>query len=174
MKVARRIFLVICGLIMTVLGVFVGLCTINQSINNYWMDMLAWALGYFPVGIGIGGGLLLLGILSVIIGLYVKKVVPFAKVSMGDFGNVDISLGAVDNVVKKVAAGIDGIKDIKTRIKMENNMVSVLLDVVMLPDCNIPDTVALLQQDVKTQLETAVGLNVSSVKTAITNIIASK
>ncbi|MBQ9992764.1 MAG: hypothetical protein IJP33_04985, partial [Firmicutes bacterium] len=108
----------------------------------------------------------------VVIGVHVKKVVPYTKVSMGEFGQVDISLAAIDAVVGKVAKSFEGIRDVKTRIKSDNAGISVLLDVVMNADCNIPETIALLQQDVKAQLETTVGISVVSVKTAITNIAA--
>ena len=171
MKVMKRIFLVFWGLFGTGLGVFAFLCSVDSSIRTYWVDMLNTLLSSF-IGIGVGAGLLILGILAVIFGAYARKPMPFAKVAVGEFGSVDVSLSAIDNVVKKVAAGIDGVKDIKTRIKVENNVVDVLIDVVMLANCHVPDTIALLQQDVKAQLESSVGIKIGEVKTAITNIIS--
>ena len=172
MKGLRRVLLVLWGIAMTAVGVLAVLCASTRDIRVYWLDMLSAGLADMTVGLAVGAGLLVLGIISIFVGIYTKKELPFAKVSMGEFGSVDVSLAAVDNVVKKVAAGIDGVKEVKSRIKVENNVVDILLDVVMSPDCNIPDTIALLQQDVRLQLETSVGLKVNNVKTAITNIVS--
>ena len=172
MKGLRRFCTVFLGVILLAAGALALLCVNNDEIRAFWQSNLDYILDNFWVGSAVGCVLIVLGVLVVIVGVHIKKVMPFAKVSMGEFGQVDISLAAVDTVVNKVAHEIEGVQTVKTRIKTDNNGLSILLDVVMRSDCNIPETVALLQQNVKTQLETAVGLSVVSVKTAITNIAA--
>lgn len=172
MKALRRLFTVLLGVILLAVGALLVLCVNNSGICNFWMNNIDYIVNNFWVGTIAAIVLIFLGVIAVVIGVHVKKVVPYTKVSMGEFGQVDISLAAIDAVVGKVAKSFEGIRDVKTRIKSDNAGISVLLDVVMNADCNIPETIALLQQDVKAQLETTVGISVVSVKTAITNIAA--
>lgn len=170
MKGLRRLFTVLFGVVLTALGALMLLCVNNQYIRSFWHEGIDKLLASYWAGTVVAACLVLLGIIAIAVGVHIKRSMPYAKVSMGDFGQVEISLAAVDTVVKRAAYSIAGIEEVKTKLKSDNTGISVLLDVAIDGNCNVPDTIALLQTDVKEQLERVVGIKVNEVRTAITSI----
>ncbi|MBQ9992560.1 MAG: hypothetical protein IJP33_03935, partial [Firmicutes bacterium] len=102
MKALRRLFTVLLGVILLAVGALLILCVNNSGIRNFWMNNIDYIVNNFWVGTIAAIVLILLGVIAVVIGVHVKKVDPYTKVTMGEFGQVDISLSAIDAVVGKV------------------------------------------------------------------------
>jgi uncharacterized alkaline shock family protein YloU len=77
---------------------------------------------------------------------------------------------AVDNVVKRAALSVSGVKDVKSKLKAANNGVSVNLQVALPHDTNVPETATAIQTAVKEQLQTITGLTVAEVAIVVTSV----
>ncbi|MCL2817470.1 MAG: alkaline shock response membrane anchor protein AmaP [Clostridiales bacterium] len=178
MKVLKPVLLFFWGLLALAAGGVLLCCVVNSSVRGAWQERIAdlfvsdqfWVFGLIAgvLAVALAG-------LSLFLSVYARKTMSYAEVAMKDeYGNangsIKVSLAAIDSVVKKVALQISGIKDVKTVIRSETAGVTVMLDVVLFPDCVIPETLALLQREVKAQLEFLVGLQVYQVKMAVANI----
>lgn len=88
-------------------------------------------------------------------------------------GQIKVSLHAVENLVKKVARQIKGVRDVKAYVfTNKTNDIEVQLRAVVSPEISIPAVAAEIQQTVKEYILDVVGVSVASVKVYIENISA--
>ncbi|MCL2678011.1 MAG: alkaline shock response membrane anchor protein AmaP, partial [Clostridiales bacterium] len=147
MKMLKKVLLFCWGLLALVVGGILICCTVSATVRVAWggiLNDLFASSKFWVFGLIVGILVLALAALSLYISLGNRKPTPYAKVFLGEDGQIDVSLAAIDSVVKKVAMQIAGIKDVKTLIKSELSGVIVMLDIILFPDCNIPETVTVL------------------------------
>lgn len=86
--------------------------------------------------------------------------------------DVQISVGAIDCIVGQVVKGYSQVKSVSTLVAESPDGVKIKAKTVVNGDINIPELAENLRRDIKTQLETMVGLKVKEVKIVVTDVVA--
>ncbi len=173
MNFLRRLFLSIGGLSIIALGILVVACVANETVINFWLrnlEALFKGGGSNAIPLLIAAALMVLGALSFFFGIHYRRPERLVKVNNNEEGTVNISLNAVETMVKKAAAKISAVKETKARLKAAPEGVAIYLHVVVTPEANIPETAAALQKEVKESLENMSGLKVLEVKVLVESI----
>ena len=87
-----------------------------------------------------------------------------------DLGDINITLGAVDNLIKKIVKKREGVFGITTEIKNSESGLSIELSIKVYSDYIIPDLTTELQRMVKSYLEDTTGVTVENVKILVNEI----
>lgn len=177
MRILEKLLLLLFSLcLMAVGGVGIWCCfdtNLLKYVNmvatlmtqNRWITLIA------------AGGLLLVGLLvlfGVVFSTSGKKAADTGRgvVAVGDAdSNVQISTNAVDCIIQQLKRSFPEISEMDTRIASATDGVQVLLKVTAAASANFPQMAATLQSTVKEQLESMVGLKVSSVKVIIADVV---
>ncbi len=93
-----------------------------------------------------------------------------ALVHETEMGEVHISLGAVENLVTKVAKSLKGVRDVRSSVYQRDGNLGVRIHAVVSPEVNVPDTARLIQQAVGDYTKNVVGVEVTEVKVVVNNI----
>jgi uncharacterized alkaline shock family protein YloU len=94
-----------------------------------------------------------------------------AVVHSASLGEVRISLGAVENLVSRVARGMKGVRDVRVggEVRRERLYLSLRLEVG--PEVAIPELADALQKEVARQVRQVVGTEVAGVSVQIKDIV---
>ncbi len=85
-------------------------------------------------------------------------------------GEVHITLPAIEELVKKAAYQIEGVRDIKPRITSSKAGIGIAIRATVTPDINIPEVSKKIQHHVKDYIFEVTGISVHSVKVMVENI----
>ena len=173
MNFLRRLLLFIWSLLIVKIAVIIGVFTFRADIANNWLRDLATLFisgNYHWQLLLIAAGVLILGGLSLFVALVRKSEQPQMVVGSSESGQVNISLAAVDSVVKKACLEITAVHESHTKLKATRDGVAIFLNLTVPHQTNIPETAASLQAVVKQQLESLTGLQVKEVKVLIANV----
>ena len=91
-----------------------------------------------------------------------------------DLGDINITLGAIDNLVKKIVKKREGIFDISTDLKNSESGLDIDLSIKVYSDYIIPELTNDLQQIVKSYLEDTTGVTVNNVEILVNEIDSEK
>lgn len=89
-----------------------------------------------------------------------------------EMGHVRISLRAIENLVRRVASEVRGIKDVEVEAHPSPEGVAVHLYLVVHPDTSIPEICDDVGRRVRSQVRETVGVDVGDVSLSIRNIAA--
>ncbi|MBO2520691.1 MAG: alkaline shock response membrane anchor protein AmaP [Clostridia bacterium] len=168
LSVIDRIVMSLAGLVLVVLGI----------------DLAASAVGYqgpgslAPLLERWGGGLaegLVSGALALFLGAYVLVLCVRQEEDEGirqetEMGHVRISLRAIENLVRRVAAGVKGIKEVDVAVHPSPEGVAVALSLVVHPEVPIPVLSEDVARRVRDQVRETTGIDVGDVSVSIRNI----
>jgi len=88
-------------------------------------------------------------------------------------GQVKVSVHAIENLTKKVARQIRGVRDVKAYVAVGNGSeINVQIRTTVSPEINIPALTTEIQQTIKEYIFDVVGITVASVKVFVDNISA--
>ncbi|MFQ5952811.1 MAG: alkaline shock response membrane anchor protein AmaP [Candidatus Omnitrophota bacterium] len=73
-------------------------------------------------------------------------------------GEVTISLSAIEDYIRKIAGGIQDIKEIRSRVSSGRKGINIVCDVSILPGANIPEVTEKMQVAVKNKLSGMLGV----------------
>jgi uncharacterized alkaline shock family protein YloU len=93
-----------------------------------------------------------------------------ALVQDTDLGQVRISILALENIVNRVVAQIKGVREVKPKLFKTEEGIGVYVEVLVVPDLNIPSMTKDIQFTVQDYLDRVVGLNIKDVRVYINNI----
>jgi hypothetical protein len=88
-----------------------------------------------------------------------------------DGDNIQISTAAVDCIIQQQKSKFPAVSEMETKIGTEAAGVQIILKVTAEASANMPELANNLQNAVKEQLESMVGLTVSSVKVIIADVV---
>ncbi len=91
-------------------------------------------------------------------------------VNSTELGDINITLGALDNLVKKVVKREEGISDISTKLMDSESGLNIKLSLKIYSDYVIPELTDQLQKVVKSYLEDTTGVTVNQVSILINEI----
>ena len=89
-------------------------------------------------------------------------------------GQVSMTVAAIELLIMKSVRQIDGIKDIRPKIRKDKTGLTVILDMMINPELNVPEVTVATQKIVKEQLENMGGLQVNAVKVRVDDFKAGK
>jgi len=117
-------------------------------------------------------GLILLFIALYLLWIKQKMIhqIPAVKISTED-GEINVSTDSLNNIILNVLENIAEVKEIKPSIKIiKNSEINTILDLVVTPNCNIPETAHYIQQKLKEELPKKSGINAKEVKINVSKI----
>ena len=85
-------------------------------------------------------------------------------------GNVRISLDAVENLVKRVARGVKGVREMDAEVARSGELLVASLRGTISPEVSIPDVSEEIQNAVKSYVRRVVGVEVAEVRIEVQNI----
>lgn len=88
----------------------------------------------------------------------------------GDLGDVDVSLQAVEALVKQAATQVNGIRDLATSVSVTQEGLQVDLVVQLVPEKSIPDLASAVQEKVSRYIHEVVGVPVTSTRVSVRGI----
>jgi hypothetical protein len=88
----------------------------------------------------------------------------------GPLGDTSISLGAVENLIGKVARQVKGVREIKPRVRHAGEGIDVFLRAVVGSEVSVPEWTEELQRQLRTYVKTVVGADVKEIKVFVDNI----
>ena len=91
-------------------------------------------------------------------------------VQNSELGEVSIALTAIENLVQRAAAQVEGVKDVRSRVRARPEGVSVSLKAWVGSEVNVPTLGARLQETVRRRLEEVVGLKAAAIRVAVKDI----
>ncbi|SJZ85652.1 alkaline shock response membrane anchor protein AmaP [Selenihalanaerobacter shriftii] len=168
MKIVDRIII----LVFTIILIFVSLGMmlsafelIPQSyITNFVMQY------YGRVEVGIIGLIFFIISIRILHPLFSKNKKPNAIVQETSLGQVQLSLVAIDALVKKVVIQTRGVKELKSDLEVSEDGLRVVLEVIVTPDINIPELTEELQEQISEYLDQTTGIMVSQIEILVDNI----
>ncbi len=89
-------------------------------------------------------------------------------------GEIKVSLHAIEDLVEKVAAQINGVREVNSQLVAVPQGVGIKIKASVTPDVNVPAVSVEVQNLVKERVFEVTGLSVSSIKVAIESISAKK
>ena len=173
MNILRRFLLCLWSLALMAAAAALGVCAFRPDTAQYVLERsqrLLTASHYFWWLMLAALVLFLLGFVGVFVSLFRKHAPTQVIIGKSDGGQVNISLEAVDNVVRKAALSVNGVKDVKSSLKAASNGVSIGLQITIPHDTSVPETATAIQKEVKEQLQMVAGLTVAEVTVLVSTV----
>lgn len=168
MKTAARVLVVFLGLLLIGGALFILVCNYNL-IPTLRVALPAWAGENMVLGLAIA--LLVVALILLILGLRSSKKVGNAVLKGSEYGEVLISITAVENMVLRVVQQTQGIKDVSRQVLFTPDGLVVRVRIRVMPDIALPGLISELQSKIKEYLEEITGIVVHEVKVMVENII---
>lgn len=162
--------------VLLVVGLFVALLGLDLAASGLgWRGPGSFAVLLDEFGAGVAETLLV-GVILLLAGLHVLYMGIRQERDEGirqetEMGHVRISLRAVENLVRRVAADVRGIKDVDVAVHPSPEGVAVELFLVVNPEVAIPVISDDVGRRVRQQVRETVGVDVGDVSVAIRNIV---
>ena len=181
METLRRVLVALGGLLCLALAVLIGASLIDHAFAAQWVDYLDRCLVYnlgliFVQSKQLWQPLLALGLLIIVGGLLVylalakKRQARRVRVSSEDGAEVEISLAAVDNVVRRAATSLPQIKGLTTELTAAGESLDIALNVTVPAEEAIPALGAQLRQTVAEQVEAMTGLKPRNIRVQVVKV----
>ncbi len=169
MKAFARFIAVLLGLVF--IGGALFLLAVNFNLlPGLMIDLPAWVDE--TVLLAAGSVLLLLALILLALGLRSKRSKESNAVLKGsEFGEVLISINALENMVLRVVQKTQGIKDVSRQVSYTPEGLVVKVIIRVMPDITMPDLIKDLQSKIKEYLEDISGIIVQEVKVVVENIV---
>ncbi|UJF31254.1 alkaline shock response membrane anchor protein AmaP [Paenibacillus hexagrammi] len=90
-----------------------------------------------------------------------------------EIGDIRISMETVENLSLKAAGRTKGVKDLKSRVRVNQSGLEIMIRTVVDGESSIPDLTEDMQSNVKRYIEEVTGIPVASVTVYVANIIQS-
>jgi uncharacterized alkaline shock family protein YloU len=168
MKTFFRMILVFLGFLL--IGAAILLAAINFNLLPGfnlqlpdWVDETALMAG--------ASVLLLIALILLASGLRPRKKESNAVLKGSEFGEVLISIPAIENMVLRVVQQTQGIKDVSRHVSHTADGLVVKIRIRVMPDVALPGLISELQAKTKEHLEEITGITVHEVKVVVENVV---
>ncbi|GAW94166.1 alkaline shock response membrane anchor protein AmaP [Calderihabitans maritimus] len=169
MKILDKFLAVLFSLTLTVVALIIIAIVAGWRQPLFYVNMafgqtsLRWLVAAFA------GVVFLIGLWLLLVTLRRPPVLQAVARSTA-LGEVRITLLALQSMVKKAAGKVNGVKEIKPRLKFTPEGVAVFLQVMIVPEIDIPETAAELQEKVRDYLERYAGIRVVEIRVLVENL----
>ncbi len=169
MKAVIRFFAVFIALLL--IGAALFLVIINYNVIPGLAETVilpAWAEE--NVILVAAAGLLLIALILLASGFSPSKKPGSATLKSSEYGEVLISVSAVENMVLRIVQQTKGIKDVSRDVRFTSNGLVVNMKISAMPDVSLPDVIEELQAKTKEHLEEITGISVHEVKVLVDSV----
>ncbi|MGI9951537.1 alkaline shock response membrane anchor protein AmaP [Moorellaceae bacterium AZ2] len=158
--------LIIAALTLALVGISAGW---SMPLDLYELSLTR--LDYRVVGGVAAAVMFFLSLRFFVVSLQTKTPkIEQALIHQGEAGEVTISLPALENLVVRAARQVKGIREVKPRLKILPEGVTVTLEVHVLPDQNLPNMAQNLQETVRNYITDVTGLESPEVRILINGV----
>lgn len=165
MNLGERIiftFYTFCIALMSIAAALLPLGIFDQWFSIYYFGGNDWIVSF------IGIGFFIISVWFLLLGLRSKNSKAIIKAT--NMGEVRVSFHAIEGLALKAVNQINGIRDTKLSVSMENEHIIIDIKTLIMADINIPQTTVDIQNAVKDYVEKYTGINVKEIKVNISNI----
>lgn len=166
-----RVVLTIYTLLLTIVSgtmVLVAIAPEWVQPHVWFQDAMTTGRGRFIVGL-IGAAFFIVSVRLI--------VVPFKRRGGGQpvvhetaLGEVSISLDAVENLVRKTARSIKGVREIKAVVSHTKDGLKILLSGTISPEVSVPEVSEEIQSQVRSYVKRVVGVEPVDIRLEVENI----
>ena len=160
MNFLKRITTLVYALLLIGSGTLFILLAVNTFSVDYWSDMVSIISdnSSYRAAIGVAGGILfIIGVIAPIrLGKKIKssKMVGFKNPD----GEVTVAITAIEDYVKKIAKGIAGIKDVRSKVLVNKKGINITAKISMSAGANIPESTERVQMEIKHKIQEMLGV----------------
>lgn len=168
MSIIDRIILSIYTILLMLLSLISIMLSVKFLPQDYWQQGLSLIYGRWEATV-IGGVFLLVSIRLLLAGVRSRRG-PRKIVHQTEMGVVEISIGAVEDLIAKTALHTKGVRNAKVHIRQLADEVKVDMRIVVGPEYNIPKVAGDIQQRTQEYLKNTVGVTMSEVRILVNDI----
>ena len=171
MSIGNRII----NLLFLLLGLVLSL--VMLSITLGWLVPISFLADLFQqrdARLGIAAVSILVAILAIYsIGLNFKKKPEnkFTLIDTTDFGEIHITIEAIENFIARAVTATKEVKEVKPRIKIVPEGIALLLKITINPDTNVPNVTREIQEKVAQYLKEYAGMEVLEIEVVVDKIV---
>ncbi|HHU30716.1 MAG TPA: alkaline shock response membrane anchor protein AmaP [Firmicutes bacterium] len=168
MRIQERLSLLLLALIFTACAAVLGGAALSLPFQEALRTSIGTVYGRLEFT--------LLAVLLLAVAVYfllsaIRVSEPVQSITqIAALGEIRISFKAVESLVTRAAYKVRDIRDIKVRIRQMEHGLVIFLQALAMPDRNIPQVTAELQEVVKEYVENATSSRVAEVRVLIDNI----
>ena len=173
MKIAYRSLVFVMTIIIMFVSIVLAFYAFGFAQQNFLPALfenmyLEWEYGVLFLIIFLASSVILYPFFNI------EKRYKKTLINSTELGDVNITLGAIDNLVKKVVKKREGIFDINTDINNGESGLDINLSIKVYSDYIIPQLTSELQKVVKSYLEDTTGVTVNNVEILVNEIDSEK
>ncbi len=168
MKTVARVIMVFIALLL--IGGALFLLAVNYNLVPGLAVYLPGWVGEELV-LGVTAGLLLIALILLIFGFRRAKGPGNAVLKGSEYGEVAISIAAIENIVLRVIQQTQGIKDVSRQVSFTQDGLVITVKIRVMPDVAMPSLTNELQSKIKEYVEEITGITVHEVKIIVENIV---
>ncbi len=178
MKIVDRLLMFLLSLAVMAFGVGLIVAGLQrQAVLSVFTRILNGPASY-------GWAMLLCGVVLIFVGLVIivgsalrpekDRQRTQAVVTTAEGSNVQMSVNAIESVIKRAALSVPGVGEPKTDIRNSENGIIVNIKTPVIEDVNIPETISNLHNTVRHYLENLAGLKVADIQVLVTEVSQAK
>ena len=168
MSIIDRIILSIYTVLLMVLSLISIMLSVKILPQDYWQQGLSLIYGRWEAAL-IGGIFFLVSIRLLLAGVRSRRGAN-KIVHQTEMGVVEISIGAVEDLIAKTARHTRGVRNAKVNIRQLGDEVKVDMRIVVGPEYNIPKVAEEIQQRTQEYLKNTVGVSMTEVRILVNDI----
>jgi len=169
MQVLDRIIIVIFAILLMFVSLVMMLSTFELIPQEYITNLIYQNYGQIEMGI--------VGLIFFIIAIRILRSLVRgndhnrnAIVRENSLGQVRLSLSAIDALVREVVIKTRGVKELESRLRVNEEGLIIFLEVVVTPDINIPELTEDLQEQIREYLSRTTGVVANNIEILVDNI----
>lgn len=170
MGTGDRLLLLIAAifLIATAIGMVIIGLNLGPGLNMAYSLLQEFAYGRWEAVL-VGGVMLVIGLRLTYLSLAGRKPLG-ALVTRSELGEVSITVPAVENLVKRTAGQVDGVREVRPIVTARTDGVAVRLKAWVEKDINVPELAVQIQEVLRSHLKEVVGLNAATINVEIQDV----
>jgi Uncharacterized protein conserved in bacteria len=137
---------------------------LNGIVETLYSDPYKW---YYALS---GIVLLIVSLKLLLSGVRIDRRNRGGVVKPTEYGDIRVSIDTFESLALRAVKQISGIKDVKVRVDINEEDLTVYARLLVLPDINIPRTVSEVQGRIKEYIEQITEVGVKDVKVDIENV----
>ncbi len=151
-----------CGVIGAALGL-IPLALIEDSFTQYvYNNWQVAIIGLVLLGVSVQWLFLL---------IYRRPSKREMIIHKTEFGDVHISMSAIENLLEDITCSIKGVRGVKIRSHHDDKRgIRASLRLIVSPDCNVPTVANEVKERVKEYMKTTAGLELSDIEVMVEDI----
>ena len=169
MKFLDRFFVFILALLMLALSLGIGGAYFNLISQYEIANFISGFRGRIEV-IVVAVVLLLISLRILLLAFMTKSKDKQTVIGEGELGTVRITIEAINNFVKDVVSAEANTTNTKSKVEVTEDGLDIILNLTVYEQVKVPNLAHNIQQQVKTEIEEAIGAEVDQVEVLINAI----